>query len=288
MTSYRTTPAGIFGRWLLAALFVLSPPALWADPPPDPPPEEIDEYDEDPIIIVTPTLPSGEATTTQTFLCQIENSAGSVDCAAEIRLDEPVTGELSADGGELFFLRLTTHEAVAFETFSGSDTFGELTNVRGDVLARDDDGGRGRNFRIRAMLAPGEYFLRIAAVGGAEGRYTLVAGQDREGSPVGGPMRACHSAVEIGAFATIEGSLDRPGGVDVYVVHANDPGDWLIEVDGAVRYELKAADCATSLGLGDASLGATLRSLPRGGTFLYLSPSDNASGGAYRVRVEPR
>ena len=50
--------------------------------------------------------------------------------------------------------------AVIYTT-GGLDTIGRLLDSKGREIVSDDDGGDGRNFRVTALLWPGEYFLRV-------------------------------------------------------------------------------------------------------------------------------
>ncbi|MCY4594774.1 MAG: T9SS type A sorting domain-containing protein [Bryobacterales bacterium] len=82
-------------------------------------------------------------------------------------------------GGEVDFFRLAVAEptAVAIHTSGGLDTGGELYDPNGGLIAWDDDGGEGLNFRIDTILfRRGPYLLKILSSHPAStGSYTLHA-----------------------------------------------------------------------------------------------------------------
>ncbi len=261
-------------RWFLAICLVLMPQVVVAQ-------EDTGENDDPPPIIYLPPSPAVETgpqsgvRELETFICR---GAGSEPtCAGDIGIGENFLFNLTG-GSDLFTFVLRTHETVVLRTRGDVDTQGELFDAGGLRLAHDDDSASGRNFRIRATLRPGRYFLSITGDAGAEGRYTL---QTMRKKPALGRVTA------ISAFETVEGAFQRPGGVDIYAVDLSRAGELRIAVDGAVEYELKAAGGATSLGLASSSLGATLAPLTPGSYYLYVSRQEETAD-RYRLSLELR
>lgn len=92
-----------------------------------------------------------------------------------------VAVELSRSGVgdlEVFTLKLTEPATILFETHGQSDTYGLLVDTAGRVLAADDNGGDGTNFRMVLTLPPGRYFLGVEVARGARGFYVLSAASE--------------------------------------------------------------------------------------------------------------
>ena len=62
---------------------------------------------------------------------------------------------------------------VTIGTTGALDTSGALEDSEGGVVASDDDGGNGNNFRIQRSLSEGTYYVRVGSSGSATGAYTL-------------------------------------------------------------------------------------------------------------------
>ena len=90
----------------------------------------------------------------------------------------PQQGAILTDAEEDFYrLDVTEPIKVAVHTIGGVDTGGELYDPDGRLVASDDDGGEGNNFRIdTVLLRRGAYWLRILSSHPATtGSYTLHA-----------------------------------------------------------------------------------------------------------------
>ena len=82
------------------------------------------------------------------------------------------------EAGDMDWWRFRTRKSGRFviETTGKADTYGRLLDAAGEVLAQDDDGGEGENFRIddAADFAAGTYYVRVEGSRyGITGRYTL-------------------------------------------------------------------------------------------------------------------
>lgn len=268
-------------HWLSAILLFVVPQLVLAQTTTEPPPPA----DEDPFLF-TPS--AGGPGDFASYLCR--GSSTGFSCAAEMGLGER-SRIGSETGPDAFTFVLATHETVRLETRGEIDTRGTLFDAEGRALATDDDGGRGRNFRITRTLAPGRYYLAVAAPALPAASYELrtAAVNPLGGSGAGAGRDAGNHCGRAHAVAggAVDGRFERRGDVDVYGVELAAAGELAIAVEGPVRYELKAADCATSIGLADGSLGTTVTRLAAGSYFLYVSQPPGAVED-YRLRLEIR
>ena len=93
-------------------------------------------------------------------------------------------------GGDVdyFRLRLSESTSVAIYTTGSLDTYGQLEDASGRVVAWNDDGGESWNFRIEETLSAGAYYVRVRSVSTTQtGSYRLHAERAAgNGSPGGG------------------------------------------------------------------------------------------------------
>ena len=77
--------------------------------------------------------------------------------------------------GDIDYWRLEVPSAgtIVVESKGATDTLGALEDAHGATLARNDDGGEARNFRIEREVFPGLYFVRVSGYGRATGDYAL-------------------------------------------------------------------------------------------------------------------
>lgn len=231
-----------------------------------------------------------------TFLCRttLTDGSGELYCAGEVGLGDRTPLNVASGEPSLFTFDLDTHETVRLESAGALDTFGELLDASGGRLASNDNGADGRNFRMTRTLGPGRYYVKVTGADGAEGPTTLLMertiprhrGDGQAAADLSGDVgNHCGNAVALAASGTTLSAFDRPGDVDVFAVELVEAGRLLVDVEGGARYELKAADCATSLGVASARLGATLTELSAGTYYLYVSQED-ASAEKYQVSLE--
>lgn len=93
-------------------------------------------------------------------------------------LTTPREGQIdSSNDVDYFVFSIDTKSEVAIFTTGDVDTIGSLepANTRGyyEPLVSDDDGGDFLNFRIWAVLEPGEYYVRIHSFGEETGDYSI-------------------------------------------------------------------------------------------------------------------
>ena len=107
---------------------------------------------------------------------EADDHADIAACATVLEPDTPLTGEIAnsrGDDNDVFSFVLEEPAVVDIATRGETDTFAELLDREGHLLAADDDAGGRRNFRLERLLAPGRYFVRIRGAGTAEGPYEL-------------------------------------------------------------------------------------------------------------------
>ena len=84
----------------------------------------------------------------------------------------PAEGAIqSRDDADYFRIEVTELTEAVIYTSGGLDTEGALLDATGDPIVTDDDGGLGGNFRVAALLWPGEYFVRVTPWVKFSGQY---------------------------------------------------------------------------------------------------------------------
>lgn len=251
--------------------------------------EEPTQEREDPLTL-PPPIGSGKALGAgapgaRTLLCKA--TAHRMACADEIGLGERVRAVAGTEA-RVYTFALATHETVRLETFGEAGTRGALFDGDGRRVAAED-GGDGGDFRIVRTLSPGRYHAVVAtrdAEAGYELRVAATTPRGWTGAPAGHDVgNHCGRARATATDGVVEGRFERPGDVDVFAVELAVSGDLRIAAEGPARYELKAADCATSIGLADGAPGATVSRLPAGSYYLYVSEPRRARG-EYRLHLD--
>ena len=98
---------------------------------------------------------------------------------------------------DYFSVRVSESGALTVYTTGSLDTTGELQSSSGSILGRDDDAGRGMNFRIEREVGSGTYYIKVESYLTNTGSYTLHA--DFSGN--GGNGGQCTSSCWVNAFA---------------------------------------------------------------------------------------
>ena len=96
--------------------------------------------------------------------------------ATRLALGGSVSGQIGT-GDDIDYFRLQVSESgtLAVYTTGDLDTKGELESSSGALLADNDDGGSGTNFRIERTVASCSYYIRVESFGSNTGSYTLRA-----------------------------------------------------------------------------------------------------------------
>ena len=95
--------------------------------------------------------------------------------ATSVAVGTSIEGRIGAATDNDWFRFETTGESAVVEVYTvgNLDTFGEVYDAAGDRLARDDDGGEGRNFRIAVTVPAGVHYVRVTGYGSRTGDYVL-------------------------------------------------------------------------------------------------------------------
>ena len=100
-----------------------------------------------------------------------QDSDGTLDGATPVDLGSSTDGSLSEGDEDLFVIEMSDSGTLTVYTTGSTDTYGFIFDSSGDVLAENDDGGEGWNFRVSASVSAGTYYIQV---GGFEtGDYTL-------------------------------------------------------------------------------------------------------------------
>ena len=90
-------------------------------------------------------------------------------------------------GGDVDYFRVEVSASgdLTVHTTGSLDTKGQLEDSAGAVLARDDDGGDGYNFRLAHAVSAGTYYIKVEGYNASTtGRYTIHAsGPSGDGGP---------------------------------------------------------------------------------------------------------
>ncbi len=124
----------------------------------------ITEGEDDPDLLVPPGY------------CEADDDhADTFDCATDLVMGEPASGEVHRGDVDTFTFRLDDQATVFIESVSKIDVIGSLYDENGHRLALDDDGGHGDDFQITKTLSAGRYFVTVEGRGAAEGSYLLTS-----------------------------------------------------------------------------------------------------------------
>ena len=97
--------------------------------------------------------------------------------ATALALGSSRSGQIET-GGDVDYFRVAVSASgdLTVHTTGSLDTKGQLEDSAGAVLARDDDGGDGYNFRIVHAVTAGTYYLKVEGYdASATGSYTIHA-----------------------------------------------------------------------------------------------------------------
>ena len=104
-------------------------------------------------------------------------------------------------GGDVDYFRVQVSESgeLTVHTTGSLDTKGQLEDSAGAVLARDDDGGDGYNFRLAHAVSAGTYYIKVEGYNASTtGGYTIHAsGPGGDGGPVNIPDVNLHAAIAV-------------------------------------------------------------------------------------------
>lgn len=162
--------------------------------------------------------------------------------ATLLALGDTVPGEIEKwDDVDYFRIDVTLPGTLTVYTSGSLNTVGELQAGDRSVLATDDDGGDGHNFRIKHDIPPGTYYIRIASrsYSSATGNYEVHASfralpPDHSDTP--------EQAQEVVAGQMVEGYIDSPTDVDYFRVVLSETSTIDATIDAEPGVELAILD----------------------------------------------
>ena len=106
-----------------------------------------------------------------------DDHEGTFAGATPISFGESVAAKLERSGDtDMFRFQVIQTGVVVITTTGTTDTSGVLYDANQRVVARDENGGDGPNFRIATGLRPGIYYIQIRGFGTATGDYAIRTG----------------------------------------------------------------------------------------------------------------
>ena len=97
--------------------------------------------------------------------------------ATDLAVGGSQSGQIET-GGDVDYFRVAVSASgeLTVQTTGSLDTKGQLEDSAGAVLARDDDGGDGHNFRIAHAVSAGTYYIKVEGYDASTtGGYTIHA-----------------------------------------------------------------------------------------------------------------
>ncbi len=128
--------------------------------------------------------------------------------ATALSAGSSVQGRIETSGDvDYFRLQIPAQSDVEIYTTGSLDTVGSLRDSSNAVIADDDDGGTGTNFRIARRLAAGVYYIAVGSSGSGTGSYTLHASVAGGGTPPPTvSLTASPGSIQRGGSATLRWS----------------------------------------------------------------------------------
>ena len=121
-----------------------------------------------------PTLPPGIG---QPVDGSGDDHGDTPSAATDLAVGSSRSGQIET-GGDVDYFRVQVSESgeLTVHTTGSLDTKGQLEDSAGAVLASDDDGGEGLNFRIAHAVSAGTYYIKVEGYNAsATGSYTIHA-----------------------------------------------------------------------------------------------------------------
>lgn len=204
--------------------------------------------------------------------------------------DMTTAGELTSGDTDYIAVTVDAAGTLLVYTSGGTDTVGRLEDGNGTVLAGDDNGGAGSNFRIEHHVGAGTYFVRVTGAGGrASGPYTVhvrhsapVPRDDHgggRGTATGISVNSCRSG-ELTAGDRDYFGFTVPAHGEL-AVYTNGPSDTVGRLDGSSTNELAADDNA-----GAGSNFRIERRVTPGSYYVLVTGAGGTSAGPYSLCVD--
>lgn len=161
---------------------------------------------------------------------------------------------------------------------SALDPILELQNSTGAVIARDDDGGGGRNARIIKFLEPGTYTVKTLAYQNTSGQYLLkVAQTESRELPLGQSMSGVMNSGERKIYML---SVAREG---LYSVSLNRTGNSAL--DPALMLQNEQGQGISQDDDSGEGLNARIETFLSAGSYLLFAYGSDAGSGAFSIQA---
>ena len=175
-----------------------------------------------------PALESRGVTVYLEYLIDGDDHGDTPSSASALAVGSSQSGQLETGGDvDYFRVEVSASGELTVHTTGSLDTRGQLEDSAGGVLARDDDGGDGFNFRLAHSVSAGTYYIKVEGYDATTtGRYTIHAsGPGGDGGPVNIPDanlraviaealgKAPNAPITEGEMATLTGLGARDQGI---------------------------------------------------------------------------
>ena len=239
-------------------------------------------------ITVTARDPGG-LTATQSIAVTVASGPSSDDhgnmpaTATFIGANSSTDGTLE-QGGDVDYFRfvVSARTTLTVESTGNTDTVGRLEASDGSVLASNDDGGSGSNFRIREEVSAGTYYIQVRGYSPDDaGPYTLVV------SSAGTPSEIPDLVVESPAVSSGAVAPDEPFTLSATVRNqgAGAAGSTTLRYYRSSNTRISTSDTAVGTdgvpalaGNRTSSLSTSLRAPNSAGTYYYGACVDAVGG----------
>ena len=103
-----------------------------------------------------------------------QESDSTLAGATQVDLGSSTAGSLSAGDEDYFVVEMSGSGTLTAYTTGNTNTVGAILDSSGTVLASDDDGGEGSNFRVSVRVSAGTYYIEVKGWDSSTtGDYTL-------------------------------------------------------------------------------------------------------------------
>ncbi len=209
---------------------------------------------------------------------QCGDDPGNDDLASATALSGCGTTSAAVDCiGDYDYYGLTapTSGAYVFETTGTTDTFIELYDTNGSVIANDDDSGSGTNGRIEYTLTEGQrYYVSVHEYNNdATGDYTLViSGCSACGDDPGNDTMATSTA--FGSCGTKTAGIDCADDIDIYNFQVPTSGDYTFSASAINGTIVSVGTGSNWVNSGGSSISRTYSA----GTTVYVKVEPDTAG----------
>lgn len=202
--------------------------------------------------------------------------------SGEISPGESKTGVLNQGDTHTYTMNVPSKLMITIDLEkagnSALDPILELQNSTGAVIAKDDDGGGGRNARITKFLDPGTYALKATGYRNSSGQYQLrVAGSEGRELPLGQGMSGVINSGERKVYLF---TVVREG---LYTVSLNRTGNSAL--DPALLLQNEQGQNLSQDDDSGEGLNAKIETFLSPGTYLLFGYGSDVGSGAFTIQA---